>query len=75
MNQGDIIQITDSTHAWYGCLLVVDEVRAWGVTAYLSIPRSNDGSEPAGTAFNRLNNGTFEKVGAAILVRMPKGEN
>lgn len=27
--EGDIVQITDTSHHWFPALLVVDEVRAW----------------------------------------------
>lgn len=67
--KGDIVQILDPHHAWCGCLLIVDEVKSWGVVAYITIPQSNDGSEPAGTAYNRLDKNTYEKVGKAALVR------
>jgi hypothetical protein len=62
MNRGDIIQITDENHEWYTGLLVVDEVKPWGVQAYLPmIPKS-------GAAFIRLKSGSFEKVGTAVIV-------
>lgn len=65
----DIVQITDPTHPWFTCLLQVDEVRSWGVIAELRIPNSNiPSAENVGSAYNRLNNGTFEKVGTAVVV-------
>ena len=30
---GDIIQITDDANPWFPCLLVVSEVKSWGVQA------------------------------------------
>lgn len=68
MNRGDIIQITDATHPWYPCLLIVDEVKAWGVQAYVTIPESNDGSKAPSLAHNRIKDGQFEKVGTAVIV-------
>ena len=68
MAENDIIQITDEAHAWYGCLLVVDEVKPWGVIAYMTIPQTNDASEPPGIAFNRLKLGTYERVGTVTIV-------
>lgn len=65
---GDIIQIANAEHGWWGCLLVVQEVRTWGVLAYANIPKSNDGSEAPAQAHNRLQRGSYEVVGAAILV-------
>ena len=65
MEIGDIIQITNETHPWYPCLLIVDEVKMWGVQAYCIVPQSNDGSEPVGRAYNRIKNEDFVKVGKA----------
>jgi hypothetical protein len=66
---GDIVQITDASHPWYPALLVVDEIRAWGVQAYCIIPESNmPGSKPPTSAYSRLRTGTFEKVGEALVL-------
>ena len=62
--KGDIIQITDEDNKWYPCLLIVDEVKSWGVQAYITIPRV-DG---VGNAYGRVEYGKFEKVGKASLV-------
>lgn len=67
---GDIIQITDEKHSWYPCLLIVDEVKSWGVQAYISVPQSNDGTVAPGAAFNRLNWADFELVGHARVVAL-----
>lgn len=67
MNIGDIIQITHESHSWYPCLLIVDEVKEWGVQAYVIVPNSNDGTEPAGRAYNRIKNEDFVKVGTAEI--------
>lgn len=67
-SEGDIIQITDETHAWYPALLIVSEVKVWGVVAYCIIPKSNDGSKQPERAYNRLEFGVFEKVGTAVVV-------
>lgn len=67
MNPGDIIQITNETHPWYPSLLIVSEVKAWGVVAYALIPTSNDNSKPVGLAFNRINSNDYEKVGSAVI--------
>ena len=64
----DIIQITDEKHAWFPALLIVTEVKNWGVVAYSIILKSNNGSEPTAQAFNRLEFGEFEKVGIAAFV-------
>lgn len=61
----DVIQITDPKHHWFPCLLIVTEVRSWGVVALCLIP--NNGRKPTGTAYVRLLFGVFEVVGPAIL--------
>lgn len=60
---GDIVQIVPH-HKWGGCLAVVDDVRAWGVVAYVRLPH-NDGS-PAGDAYTRLAWADFQAVGKAV---------
>jgi len=66
---GDIVQITDPFHPWFSCLLIVTEVKSWGIQGYVSIPMSNDGKIPASSAFNRLNYERITKVGHTILHR------
>lgn len=65
MKKGDIIQIIDQKDNWYPCLLIVDEVKSWGVQAYILIP-NNDGRDP-GIAYYRISNGKFESVGVALI--------
>jgi hypothetical protein len=52
---GDVVQITNEKHQWFGCLLVVSEVKGWGVLAYCLIPKSNlpNGEAPGGTGHLR----------------------
>ncbi len=65
---GDIVQITDEAHPWYPAVLVVGEVKAWGVQACVIVPESNDGTKPPVQMWNRLRTGSFAKVGAAEVV-------
>lgn len=65
--KGDIVQIIDKEHGWYPSLLIVDEPKSWGIQGYTLIPKSNDGSEPVATAYNRLLNEQIEKVGVASI--------
>lgn len=67
MEPGDIVQITDESHPWFPCLLVVDEVKSWGVQAYVTIPKSNNNTELPGQAYNRLPFKKIKKVGAAVI--------
>ena len=69
---GDVIQI-ELDHKWQACLAVVDEVRPWGVLAYVLIPE-NDGRVP-GAAFIRLKTGEFISLGVkAAIVAWPPSE-
>lgn len=67
LNVGDIIQITKEDDPWFPALLIVDEVKGWGVQAYTIIPTSNTGDEKPGNAYRRLQYGLFEKVGTASV--------
>lgn len=62
---GDIVQITDEEHPWYPALLIVDEVKSWGVQAACLMPQSNGSPSECGQAFNRLRFAEIEIVGAA----------
>ena len=60
---GDVVQL-DPEHFeqfWAGQLIVVTEVRTWGVQGYVTVPD--------GTAFIRARIGTFERIGRAAWVR------
>ena len=65
---GDIVQIIEEKHPWFPCLLIVSEVKSWGVQAYALIPSANDGSSPPGSAYNRLTNEQIKKVGTAEVL-------
>lgn len=70
---GDIIQI-DPEHdpAFGGCLMVVSEVKSWGVQCYIAIPdKSVANASDRGTAFYRVENGKFEKTGGRIVWEQP----
>jgi hypothetical protein len=65
LEPGDIVQITNSEHKWFPCLIIVSEIKSFGIQGYITVPK-NDGS--GGNAYTRLNNREFEKVGRALLV-------
>jgi len=67
LKKGDIVQIEDAKHPWYPALLIVDEVKHWGVQACCFIPESNTEGQ-CGQAWNRLTYGSFEKVGEAGIL-------
>lgn len=43
-----------------GCLLVVTDVKSWGVQGFVQIPQG-------GRAYYRLPTGTFERTGAKVI--------
>lgn len=62
---GDVVQITDDSHPWFPAILVVDEVKTWGVQACVLVPQSNVPPSSCSEAWNRLRWGTFERIGTA----------
>lgn len=66
--ENDIVQIIDATHPWYPALMIVEEVKVWGVQAYCLIPQSNSEHNLA-CMYNRLTNNQIMKVGHAEVVR------
>jgi len=66
MEKDDIVQIIDAKHPWFPCLLIVDEVKSWGVQAACLIPNSNTKND-VGRAFNRLKTEQVEVVGEAVI--------
>lgn len=68
VERGDIIQISDTSHAWYPALLFVDEAKAWGVQAGVIVPVRNDTAGSVSVAYNRLRFGQFVLVGRAEVV-------
>jgi hypothetical protein len=60
--ENDLIQVNeDGPPHWFRCILVVDEVRSWGVEAYCTMPHAR--GEPSGDAFIRLHFGEFDRLG------------
>lgn len=66
MNPGDIVQIINEKHHWYPCLVIVSEVKSWGVQGYLTIPQDNSGN--VANAYIRLTNEDILIVGKAAIV-------
>lgn len=58
---GDVIQANEKAEEWCGCLLIVAEVKTWGVLAGMKIPYG-------GTAYMRLKEDQYERIGEAVLV-------
>jgi hypothetical protein len=61
MERNQIVQVTNEKHHWYPALVVVDEVKSWGIQGYSHIPHQ-------GQAYIRLKNEDIEVVGKAIIV-------
>lgn len=57
----DVIQVNEhGLEAWIGCLLLVDEIKSFGVVAFLKVPKS-------GNAYVRLPWEHFDRIGPAVL--------
>ena len=62
MKIGDVIQVKETVPAWGGCLMIVDEIKDWGVQAVMRLP----GRNPRLTAL-RLNHSEYYSVGEAKI--------
>ena len=63
VSKNDVIQVVEGVGngSWTGCLMIVDEVKDWGVMAYLHILMQGD-------AYLRLKHGEYAVIGKAVLV-------
>lgn len=68
IDRGDIVQIVNDKHPWFPCLAIVDEVKSWGVQAYVLVPESNDGSTRPSLAWNSLVFTDITPVGKATVM-------
>lgn len=75
ISPGDIVQLDpDKTvNAMFaGCLMVVTEVKNWGVQGY--VQSLGDGGKVGGQAYYRAENGTFQPTkGQAHWLAAPQG--
>lgn len=63
VEENDLIQVNeDGPQHWFRCILVVDEVKTWGVQAYCVIPGPRDRGN-SGDAYMRLKWGEFDRLG------------
>ena len=67
LKRGSIIQANENAGAWCGTVLIVDEVKSWGVQAFVHIPMKGD-------AYIRLTSEQFESLHAESLF-MPKEDD
>lgn len=66
MKPGDVVQIIDPSHHWFPALLVVDEVKDWGIQGYATAINNDPGPCPA--AYIRVKNEQIARIGEAIVV-------
>ncbi len=66
---GSVVQLneTASSPCYVSCLLVVTEIKSFGVQGYVAIP--GDCEFPAGQAYLRPKWEAIEYIGEAVLVR------
>lgn len=68
VKRGSIVQITDTNHQCYPCLVIVTEVMSWGIQGYLQYPLYDNFENRTVTSLIRLSTGNYERVGDAIIV-------
>lgn len=69
VEQGDIVQVRGDLgpDKWAACLVVVTEVRPWGIQGYTTIPRG-------GNAFIRLKYEDIEQTRGRVVWALPRDE-
>lgn len=60
---GTVIQVKETIPAWGGCLMIVDEVKEWGVQASMRLPQKE-----MRVTFLRLNHSEYYVIGDSMLV-------
>lgn len=68
LKRGSIIQANENAGDWCGTVLIVDEVKSWGVQAFVRVPMKGD-------AFIRLTPEQFEILSNGEAVFMPKEDD
>ena len=68
MNIGDIVQVNPEKETFGGCMVVVTEVKSWGVQGYVQ----NAGAD--GQAYIRLKTEDFEPTGGTAVWIRGSGE-
>ena len=67
LQRGSIIQANENAEKWCGCLLIVDEVKEWGVQAFIHIPFQ-------GNSYVRLSYEQFDNLEVQAVL-MPAGDD
>lgn len=69
-SEGDIVQIDPGHDVTFGgCLLMVTEVKSWGVQGFVAIPEKGGGTP--GEAYYRIEHGKYKRIGPAMWVPPP----
>lgn len=66
---GSVIQVRENVPAWGGCLMIVEEVKEWGVQVSMRLP-----GKGMQLTYLRLKHGEFYYVGMAALTFEGKEE-
>ena len=67
IEKGDVVQVDpESDGRFAACLMIVTEVKNWGLQGYITVPGTVGGS---GTAYYRVNHDNYAKVGPAKWLR------
>lgn len=62
LSQNSTIQVNENGNVdWIGCLLQVDEVKSWGVLAYVNMPYKSN-------VYVRIKFGHFDIIGSAVMI-------
>jgi len=61
VKQHSIVQVTNKDNEWFPCLVIVSELKSFGIQGYTSIPKGGD-------AYIRLKKEDYEYVGEAAIV-------
>lgn len=72
VHENAVVQITDESHQWFPALLIVEELKGWGVMGYLYVVTNTQ--EPNGQAYIRVKTESFERIGTAIIVNNNEAE-
>ena len=64
IKSGDIIQANENAGMWCGCVLIVSEVKSFGVQAFMRVPGQGD-------AYIRLTAEQYDMTGGAAVL-MPE---
>jgi len=68
LKRGSIIQANENAGMWVGTVLIVDEVKSWGVQAFVHVPMNGD-------AYIRLQPEQYEVLSGGEAALMPGGDD